>query len=186
MDLFILLGGFTVLTLLGMPVAYALGLAAIFTALWIDLPLEAVMLKVSDGIDDFALLGDSVLHPGRRHHGRRRHGRAAGQSCQDFRRLHPRRAGAGQYPRLHLLRRHFRLLGRRHGVDRLGDDPADGQERLSALVRGQRNDLGLAAAASDPALAQRGDLFARRRRHRVGRPSVHRRRHSRCLARLFA
>ena len=56
MDLFILLGGFTVLTLLGVPVAYALGLAAIFTALWIDLPLEAVMLKVSDGTDDFALL----------------------------------------------------------------------------------------------------------------------------------
>ena len=39
-----------------MPVAYALGLAAIFTALWIDLPLEAVMLKTSDGMDDFALL----------------------------------------------------------------------------------------------------------------------------------
>jgi tripartite ATP-independent transporter DctM subunit len=56
MDIFILIGGFTVLCLLGMPVAYALGLAAIFAALWIDLPLEAVMLKVSDGTDDFALL----------------------------------------------------------------------------------------------------------------------------------
>jgi tripartite ATP-independent transporter DctM subunit len=56
MDIFILLGGFTALCLLGMPVAYALGLAAIFAALWIDLPLEAVMLKVSDGTDDFALL----------------------------------------------------------------------------------------------------------------------------------
>ncbi len=30
--------------------------ASIFTALWIDLPLEAVMLKTSDGMDDFALL----------------------------------------------------------------------------------------------------------------------------------
>src|ERR671912_1246754 len=56
MDIFILIGGFTVLCLLGMPVAYALGLAAIFAALWIDLPLEAVMLKTSDGTDDFALL----------------------------------------------------------------------------------------------------------------------------------
>jgi tripartite ATP-independent transporter DctM subunit len=56
MDIFILIGGFTLLCLLGMPVAYALGLAAIFAALWIDLPLEAVMLKVSDGTDDFALL----------------------------------------------------------------------------------------------------------------------------------
>ena len=56
MDMLILIGGFCVLCLLGMPVAYALGLAAIFAALWIDLPLEAVMLKTSDGMDDFALL----------------------------------------------------------------------------------------------------------------------------------
>lgn len=56
MDIFILIGGFTVLCLLGMPVAYALGLAAIGAALWIDLPLEAIMLKTSDGMDDFALL----------------------------------------------------------------------------------------------------------------------------------
>jgi tripartite ATP-independent transporter DctM subunit len=56
MDMIILIGGFCILCLLGMPVAYALGLAAIFAALWIDLPLEAVMLKTSDGMDDFALL----------------------------------------------------------------------------------------------------------------------------------
>jgi tripartite ATP-independent transporter DctM subunit len=56
MDLVILVGGFTVLCLLGMPVAYALGLSAIFAALWLGIPLEAVMLKVSDGTDDFALL----------------------------------------------------------------------------------------------------------------------------------
>ena len=56
MDMIILIGGFCVLCLMGMPVAYALGLAAIFAALWIDLPLEAVMLKTSDGMDDFALL----------------------------------------------------------------------------------------------------------------------------------
>jgi tripartite ATP-independent transporter DctM subunit len=56
MDILILIGGFAVLCLLGVPVAYALGLAAIFAALWIDLPLEAVMLKTSDGMDDFALL----------------------------------------------------------------------------------------------------------------------------------
>jgi tripartite ATP-independent transporter DctM subunit len=56
MDIFILIGGFCILCLLGVPVAYALGLAAIFSALWIDLPLEAVILKTSDGMDDFALL----------------------------------------------------------------------------------------------------------------------------------
>lgn len=56
MDIFILIGGFTVLCLLGMPVAYSLGLAAIGAALWVDMPLEAIMLKTSDGMDDFALL----------------------------------------------------------------------------------------------------------------------------------
>jgi tripartite ATP-independent transporter DctM subunit len=56
MDVAILIGGFAVLCLLGMPVAYALGLAAIFAALYIDIPLEAVMLKTSDGMDNFSLL----------------------------------------------------------------------------------------------------------------------------------
>ena len=56
MDVLVLVGSFAVLCLLGMPVAYALGLGAIIAALWIDIPLEAVMLKVSDGTDDFALL----------------------------------------------------------------------------------------------------------------------------------
>jgi tripartite ATP-independent transporter DctM subunit len=56
MEILVLIGGFAVFCLIGMPVAYALGLAAICAALWIDLPLEAVMLKVSDGTDDFALL----------------------------------------------------------------------------------------------------------------------------------
>src|SRR5499426_1317634 len=56
MDIIVLLGAFIVLCAIGMPVAYALGLAAILTALWVDIPLEAVMLKISDGADDFALL----------------------------------------------------------------------------------------------------------------------------------
>ncbi len=56
MDILILLGSFAVLCALGVPVAYALGLAAICAALWVDIPLEAVMLKISDGTDDFALL----------------------------------------------------------------------------------------------------------------------------------
>jgi tripartite ATP-independent transporter DctM subunit len=55
-DILVLLGGFTLLCALGVPVAYALGLGAIFAALYVDIPLEAVMLKISDGTDDFALL----------------------------------------------------------------------------------------------------------------------------------
>jgi tripartite ATP-independent transporter DctM subunit len=55
-DALILLVSFLVLMFLGIPVAYAMGLATLVTALWIDLPLEAIMLKISDGMDDFALL----------------------------------------------------------------------------------------------------------------------------------
>ena len=130
--------------------------------------------------------GHPVLHPGRRHHGRRRHGRAPRQPRQGVRRLHPRRPGAGQHPGLDHVRLHLRLVGRRHRLDRLGDDPADDQERLSAPVRRQRDDLGLAAAAADPALAQRGHLFARGRRHDLGRAPVHGRHHSRPAARAVA
>src|SRR5687768_11504056 len=56
MDSLVLIGSFLVFCAIGVPVAYALGLSAIATALWIDIPLEAVMLKTSDGVDNFPLL----------------------------------------------------------------------------------------------------------------------------------
>src|SRR6187551_442651 len=56
MEIVILIGSFTIVCLLGMPVAYALGLAAILAALWVGIPLEAVMLKVSGGMSGFSLL----------------------------------------------------------------------------------------------------------------------------------
>jgi tripartite ATP-independent transporter DctM subunit len=56
MDALVLLGSFALLCALGVPVAYALGLAALVAALYVEIPLEAVMLKISDGTDDFALL----------------------------------------------------------------------------------------------------------------------------------
>ena len=55
-DIVILLGAFVVLCMIGMPVAYALGLAAILGALWIDVPLEAVMIQISSGVNSFSLL----------------------------------------------------------------------------------------------------------------------------------
>ncbi len=56
MEAWILLGTFIGLCALSVPIAYSLGLAAISAALWTDIPLEAIMLKMSDGTDDFALL----------------------------------------------------------------------------------------------------------------------------------
>ena len=40
MDALILLGSFVVLILIGMPVAYALGLSALIGAWWIDIPFR--------------------------------------------------------------------------------------------------------------------------------------------------
>jgi len=56
MDIFILVGSFTIVCLMGMPVAYALGIAAILSALYSGIPLEAVMLKVAGGMSGFSLL----------------------------------------------------------------------------------------------------------------------------------
>ena len=154
--------------------------------LWIDIPLEAVMLKVSGGMSGFSLLAIPFFILCRRDHGGRRHGRAAGQSGQGLRRLHPRRHGAGQHRRLDDVRLHLRLVGRRYRGGRLGDDPADDQERLSAAVRGQRHHLGLAAAAAAAAVPQHDHLFARRRRHDLGRAPVHGRRHPGAAARPVA
>ena len=39
-----------------MPVAYALGMASILGALYTGIPLEAVMLKVADGMSRLSLL----------------------------------------------------------------------------------------------------------------------------------
>ena len=56
MDIVILIGSFTVVCLMGMPVAYALGIASILGALYTGIPLEAVMLKVAGGMSGFSLL----------------------------------------------------------------------------------------------------------------------------------
>ncbi len=56
MDAFILLGSLFVLMMIGMPVAFALGLAALIGALWIELPLDAVMIQLAAGVNKFSLL----------------------------------------------------------------------------------------------------------------------------------
>jgi tripartite ATP-independent transporter DctM subunit len=56
MDALVLCGSFTLFMLIGMPVAYALGLSGIVGALWIELPLDAVMIHVTSGVNKFSLL----------------------------------------------------------------------------------------------------------------------------------
>jgi tripartite ATP-independent transporter DctM subunit len=56
MDIFVLLATMFAGFLLGVPIAYALALAAIAGAFFIGIPLEAIMLKISDGVSKVAML----------------------------------------------------------------------------------------------------------------------------------
>src|SRR5271154_2761487 len=56
MDIFVLLATMFACFIIGMPIAYSLAAASIAGALWIGIPLEAVMLKISDGVSKVAML----------------------------------------------------------------------------------------------------------------------------------
>src|SRR6201987_5625039 len=56
MDVAVLLVTMFFCFFIGVPIAYSLALAAIAGALWIGVPLEAVMLKISDGVSKVAML----------------------------------------------------------------------------------------------------------------------------------
>ena len=56
MDIAVLLFTMFFCFFIGIPIAYSLALAAIAGCLWIGIPLEAVMLKISDGVSKVAML----------------------------------------------------------------------------------------------------------------------------------
>ncbi|MDH5245574.1 MAG: TRAP transporter large permease [Betaproteobacteria bacterium] len=56
MDALVLVGSLLLLLAIGTPVAYALGLSALAGALWIDLPLDGVMIQIANGVYKFSLL----------------------------------------------------------------------------------------------------------------------------------
>src|SRR5262245_37350526 len=56
MDIFILLATMAICFVIGMPIAYSLAMAAIAGALWIGIPLEGLMLKISDAVSKVAML----------------------------------------------------------------------------------------------------------------------------------
>ncbi|MGZ5241582.1 MAG: TRAP transporter large permease, partial [Caldimonas sp.] len=56
MDALVLIGSFFLLMVVGVPIAYSLGLSSLLAALWIGLPLDAVMIQISSGVAKFSLL----------------------------------------------------------------------------------------------------------------------------------
>ena len=168
-----------------MPIAYSLALAAIAGAWSIGIPLEAVMLKISDGVSKVAMLtipffvlAGAIMAEG---------GMAAG--CGVRRRADRIHAGARrpfdrQRTGHHVPERHLRLGRRGHFRDRLGDDPANGKSRLSARVRHQPHHYLLGPGAAGAAEPQCGAVFSGDGRHDFDQCPVHGGRVSRdsCLA----
>ena len=56
MDALVLLGALAILLAIGVPVAYSLGISSIVGAIWLGMPLEGVMIKISSGLSSFTLL----------------------------------------------------------------------------------------------------------------------------------
>ena len=56
MNILVVLGVLFGAIALGLPIAYSLALAALSGALWIDIPVEAVMQQISSGVSKFAML----------------------------------------------------------------------------------------------------------------------------------
>jgi tripartite ATP-independent transporter DctM subunit len=56
MDGVMLIGTLFLLIAMGVPVAYSLGLAALAAAWWVDIPYEAIMIKIASGVTSFSLL----------------------------------------------------------------------------------------------------------------------------------
>src|SRR6202162_3055979 len=56
MDVFVLLATMFICFIIGVPIAYSLAIAALAGALWIGIPLEGLMLKISDGVSKVAML----------------------------------------------------------------------------------------------------------------------------------
>jgi tripartite ATP-independent transporter DctM subunit len=56
MDAFILVFTLAIMLAIGVPVAFAVGISAIVGAWYIDIPLEAVMIQLTNGVNKFSLL----------------------------------------------------------------------------------------------------------------------------------
>ena len=52
----ILIGGFFLLIILGVPISFALGLTSLATGIYLDVPLMVVLQKIADGMDSFSLI----------------------------------------------------------------------------------------------------------------------------------
>src|SRR5262249_40632330 len=184
MDIFVLLATMFTCFLIGVPIAYALALAAIAGALWIGIPLEAIMLKISDGVSKVAMLtipffvlAGAIMAEG----GMARRLVAFADVLVGFTRVRGGLSVVDVLATTFLSRlsgssvpsRICGFPGRRPPGIRLVDDSPDGESRLPARLCHQRYHSGVGAGAPGAAEPQRGHLFARDRRLDLDHQPVH-------------
>ncbi len=56
LGIYVLLGSFLALIVIGVPIAYSLGISSIITMVYLELPIIVVFQKISDGMDSFSLI----------------------------------------------------------------------------------------------------------------------------------
>ncbi|MDP3544587.1 MAG: TRAP transporter large permease subunit, partial [Phreatobacter sp.] len=56
MELFILFGAFAILLLIGMPIAFCLGVASLATVLYMDVPPVVIFQQMNSGMNAFAMM----------------------------------------------------------------------------------------------------------------------------------
>ena len=183
MELWILFGVFTLLMLIGTPIAFCLGVAS-FATVALHGPAAAGRVPAAELRHERLLAArHPLLHLCRRPDGARRHRPADRRLRRLAGRPSARRPRPGQHRHRDAVRRHFRLGGGGGRGGRRPDDPADEGARLRRRLCGQRHLDGGADRAAAAALAQHDHLFDLGRRQDLHRRPVHRRHHPRPAAR---
>ena len=160
MALTILCMSFVLFLILGVPVAFAIGLSAVCTILYEGLPVAVVFQRMTSGMTVFSFLaipffifaGELMLYGG-----------IADRIVtlrQEPGRPHPRRTRDVQRRRLHAVRRRVGFARRRRLRDGRRDDPDDEAGRLRRGLRGERHHARGAGRRADADVAQHDHLFA--------------------------
>ena len=171
----LLLGGFLLLMLIGLPVALAMAVSSLVYILVTGITPDVIAGAAHDRRRrELSAAGRAVLHPGRQPDEHRRRDRAHLQLRGRAGGLDARRARPRQHHRLGDLFRHVRHRHRRRRRARHHRDQGDEGSRLLHRVR-RRRDGGLGDARADhPAVAAVRDL--RHDGERLDRRAVPRRR----------
>ena len=151
MDAFVLLFTLAILLALGMPVAFAVGLSAVAGALWIELPLEALMIQITSGVNKFTLLAIPFFIPAGAIMAEGGIARRLVNFAYVFVGFIRGGLSLVNIVASTFFRRDFRFIGGGYGLHRQRDDPGDGEKGVSPRVCGGGHRQRVGAGDFNPA-----------------------------------